>query len=288
MDWKQAAYPSNLAITAAAVAGAMILAINVFKNRKKMDDHRHHTLRWALALSVLAAACIIGAQLCYYMGDIAEPAMQRFAIAYAPAIAFPAAYFFWRCYLWTRQSLFIPGCLVIVFFLGMSIAGRNPLGKTLVLFREYKSFLNFVQQFPVPGTLVVTGRPGMFTVHGYGAISHETFTNRAKEWKTNMERKLFTNVVMEEFIHYDQVKNPRQELPPEFHTETLYEYQNDAEYYVRFSRILVKDDTGKTSTVNPASVKPNGELTEKGALSKDVFKTDTKSLFGTTKSLFHW
>lgn len=250
-DWQRLSYPSNLAITITSLIGVGLLVHRVLKKQ-----NRDISLQWALLIGGMSAVAIILAQLCYYMGDVTEPAMQRFAIAYAPAVAFAAAYFFWQSYYWTRKSWILPGCLLIIFFLGMSIAGRNPLGKTLVLFREYKSMLAFVTQFPHQGTLIVAGRPGMFTVHGYGAISRETFENRAKEWKSNIERKLFTNVIIEEFIYYDQEKNPRQPLPPEFETETLYEYQNDAEYYVRFSRIHPKKDqtNEKKNAINSINI----------------------------------
>jgi 4-amino-4-deoxy-L-arabinose transferase-like glycosyltransferase len=258
-DWRRLEQPSNLPITLAAIMGFFLLTYGAIRSIKTKQSNR--ILNWTLFLSFVSMALIIGAQLCYYMGDVTEPAMQRFTIAYAPALAFASAYFFWRCYHGTKKSLFIPGILLVIFFLGMSIAGRNPLGKTLVLFREYKAMLHFVQKFPQAGTLILSGRPGMFTVHGYGAISHDTFKNRAKEWQNNMERKLFTNVIMEEFIYYDQQKNPREPLPPEFESETLYEYQNDAEYYIRFSRVHVKGQK-RIQSQNTPSMDLNPDTTE--------------------------
>jgi hypothetical protein len=242
-DWNFVGYPTQLPVTLLAVFGLFLLIRNT-QSKGTGDQDRHSALlsRWVLGIGLLGVVGLFLPQLFYYMGNTKEPWGHRFAISYAPAVAFLAAYGLWVLFKFTKKGLFIPGVAVVLMFIGTSHAARNPLGKTLVLFREYKEFLHFVRQQPRTGTLIVADRPGMYVVHGYGAISFETLRGQVDEWKSSMERRLYTNVIAEQQIFYDSSKPPFPALPEGFTADTLYEFQNDSEYFMRFSRLKVAED----------------------------------------------
>lgn len=254
-DWKFVGYPTQLPLTLLACLGLGLAFKKAFE-QSSINSEVRALSRWVLFLGFLGVFGLLVPQLSYYMGSPKEPAGHRVAISYAPAAAFLAAYALWVLFNITRKGLFIPGFAVVLIFIGTSHAARNPLGKTLVLFREYKEFLNFVKKQPRTGTLVVADRPGMFVVHGYGAISFETLRNQAAEWKSSMERRLYTNVIIEQQIYYDTNKPAFPELPEGFGTETLFEFQNDSEYFMRYSRLIPHTETQMPILgINPGNLK---------------------------------
>ncbi len=240
-DWNFVGYPTQLPVTLLAVFG-LFLMIRTTRGKGDLDQNSVVLNRWILGLGLIGAVGLLVPQLSYYLGSPKEPAGHRVAISYAPAVAFLAAYGLWMLFRLTKNGLFIPGAAVVLMFIGTSHAARNPLGKTLVLFREYKQFLHFVRQQPRTGTLIVADRPGMYVVHGYGAISFETLRGQVDDWKSSMERRLYTNVIAEQQIFYDSSKPPFPALPEGFNAETLYEFQNDSEYFMRFSRLKVAEE----------------------------------------------
>jgi hypothetical protein len=257
-DWKFVGYPTQLPVTLFACFGLFLLIRNA--QSKVTEDKNSAVLsRWVLGLGILGVVGLLVPQLSYYMGSPKEAAGHRVAISYAPAVAFLAAYGLWVLFKFTKKGLFIPGVAVVFMFVGISHAARNPLGKTLVLFREYKEFLHFVLQQPKTGTLIVADRPGMFVVHGYGAISFETLRGQVDDWKSSMTRKLYTNVIVEQQIFYDSNKPPFPELPAGFNGEPLFEFQNDSEYFMRFSRLNVVEDLTPQGSAKPKGLKSSEE-----------------------------
>jgi hypothetical protein len=234
-DFKLRGYPTNLGISIFAIFGLALLTVKAVNQ----EGPNRQLTRWALGLGGLAILPFLVIHLSYYNGDLREqPAMHRIGLSYAPACAFLAAYFLWRFFHWTNRGLFAPGVLFLLLLLGLSTASRNPLGRTLVLFREYKEFLSFLDQHPPRGTLLVADRPGMFTVHGYGAIGFETFSKNANEWRSNLERHLYQQILVEQQVFYDKTKPPTPAIPDGFTLETLHEFQNDSEYFIRYSKLI--------------------------------------------------
>lgn len=229
-DPKGKSYPMAPGFSIAAALGLAMLGWDLYKRKNAQKR-----LLTALAGGVLVL--IIMVQLSYYLGDPRQAAAQRIGITYSGAIAALGALAFCRLAEVKRLGGLAWGLAVALTVNGFARAAANDQGKSLLLYREYKTTLAFVEKFSRVGTLVVADRPGMFAVHRYGAISDEKLAKNADDIKSGMKRKLYTNVLMEQKIYYSEKEPPKPPMPKEFVGETLFEYQNDSRYFVRISKL---------------------------------------------------
>lgn len=234
-DPKNAGYPMAPLISILAVAGFLLFLRNLILNK----DSRK-TLQ--AGLSAVALLMIVSVQLSYYLGDPRQPFVHRFALTYAPVFAYFSAVTLDRLARFKPLVVLTWVFSVYISVTGFQWASANQQGKSLTLFREYKSTLKFILTQPRAGTLVVADRPGMFTVHRYGAVSGSRFSTDAAEFKMNMRRQLYTNVLIEQKVYYHQAEPSQPAIPAGFLAETLFEYQNDSRYLIRISRLSVASD----------------------------------------------
>lgn len=230
VDPRGQGYPMAPGFSLMAIAGLGLLGVGLYKRR---DGDRRLLTALVGGLMVL----IIAVQLSYYLGDPRQAAAQRIGITYSGMIACLAALAFARLAQIKPLGGLAWAVAFALTFNGLARAAANDGGKALLLFREYKTTLDFVQKFPRIGTLVVADRPGLFTVHLYGAISDERLGKNVDDIKSGMKRKLYTNVLMEQKIFYNEKEPAKPAMPAGFTGESLYEYQNDSRYFVRISRL---------------------------------------------------
>lgn len=226
-------FPMNPYI-ACFVAGGLVLLASLLFRRRDIPNEREGAF-----LSLIGVGGIFLVHMACWVVDYRTVAVQRYAISYASAFALLAAWPLVRLARAPHGRVIAWGAVIFVLFQGLAKAGHNTQGRWLTLYREYKANLEFLSKWPHQGTLFISDRPGMYAVHQYGSMSFENANKNPNGVMDGIRRKLNPNIFVEQRIYYDRPGKPSPELSPKFPTETVYEYQNDSQYYIRISRVVV-------------------------------------------------
>ncbi len=237
-DPKQNSYPTSPALSVLAAIGLGLVLHQIW--RRPTPGARR-----AVGLLAMTFLAIVAVQLSYYLGDPRQAAAQRITITYSALIALLGG---WTLHKLGRYSRFrgaawIAGAALLI--TGLTRTATNEQGKSLLLFREYKATLAFVQTQPQLGTLMISDRPGMFAVHRYGSVSFDRFNKNSADLLSAMRRRLYTNVLVEQKIYYDKPNEPKPALKVDAESVPVFEYQNDSRYFVRVSRLTAKPDVAE-------------------------------------------
>lgn len=226
-------FPMNPGIACLALIGIMIL-FGVYRNSAKGSPERRGILLCGLGL-----ISILGVHMTCWVVDYRTVAVQRYAISYATGFAILAALTLFKLQRQPLGQIIAWGLLALVLTNGLAKSGKNTQGRWLTLYREYKMNREFLSQWPRSGTLLIADRPGMYAIHEYGAMSFDNANKNPRGIIDSIRRKLTPNVFVEQRIYYDKPYKPSPELSNKLPLETVHEYQNDSQYYVRISRIVL-------------------------------------------------
>ncbi len=235
-------FPSSPMMASVAFVG---LSVFVWRGIKKSLTKAERTMGLVIGLSTLG---ILVVQCSFYMGDVRQVFQQRFVVSYVPALSVMAVYGF----LWFEEELvdrsFRDWALWLLwsgaFALGINGLRHGDIayqGRWLTLYREYKASLAYLATYPRQNTLFISDRPGMYVVHQYGAISFETANGKLDDLSSDLRRKLYQSILVEQRIYYDPKKEPEPKLKTmeNLKLDPVFELQNDADYYMRISKIVL-------------------------------------------------
>ncbi len=233
-------FPGSPAIATLAVIGLAFLFRHLQSGGMSL-----HTKRICLIVGT-GTLLIVGVQCSYYMGDVTQVYQHRLMASHAPVLTFLALYGIVQGERKISHRYDTKWILIAIFIVvalnGLREAQIAYQGRWLTLFREYKVSLSYLLKEPKAGTLLISDRPGMFTVHGYGAISFQTASEKMGSLAEDMRRKLYVNVLVEQQVPYSSPDKPKPDLKlaPGYSLVPVFELQNDADYYVRISKIIAK------------------------------------------------
>jgi hypothetical protein len=223
----------------------------------------------------LSTLGIVLVQCSFYLGDVRQVFQQRFVVSHVPVLTVLAVYGF----IWGAEELGNTprkAWLTWILWSGVLALGINGLrladiayqGRWLTLYREYKASLGYLMTFPRQNTLFVSDRPGMYVVHQYGAISFETANDKLGDLSSDLRRKLYQSILVEQRIYYDPKKEaePRLKLDKDLKLEPVFELQNDADYYMRISKLVLVPQV--TPVVEPPPAKDKDRKKDRPAKSK--------------------
>ena len=263
-------FPTSPLISTLAFIGLAMLSRQWYSGRISV-----HAKMVSLIIG-LGTLLILVVQCAFYMGDVTQVYQHRFMVSHAPALTLLALYGLVQ---FERQiSLHYDiKWMLIAFFTVTALNGLREAqiayqGRWLTLFREYKASLNYLLKEPKAGTLFISDRPGMFIVHGYGAIGFGTAHEKMESLAEDMRRKLYVNVLVEQQIPYsspDKAK-PDLKLAPGYSLVPVFELQNDAEYYMRLSKIVAKSLPEAPPAEPPVAPHGKGKLGKTPQKAKDA------------------
>jgi hypothetical protein len=270
-------FPSSPMMATVAFVG---LSVFVWRGIKKSLTKSQLSMALVIGLSV---AGILVVQCSFYMGDVRQVFQQRFVVSYVPALSVMAVYGF----LWFEEELvgrsFRDWALWLLWSgaLALAINGLRQgdiayQGRWLTLYREYKASLAYLATYPRQNTLFVSDRPGMYVVHQYGAISFETANAKLDDLTSDLRRKLYQSILVEQKIYYDSKREPEPKLKvsDKIKLEPVFELQNDADYYMRISKMVLVPEVNL-----PLEISPNLEKsTKKDKLFKQKSGRSSKGL----------
>jgi hypothetical protein len=236
-----------------AVAGFLLALVKILLRRSAISPSGEYVFL-AGSLSFLGLLVVVFS---YYWGNLTYVFTLRLGIIFIPFLVVPACYLVSEILTlsvrWGIPAQFgklsaLMGISLVLWF--WPVAGKNEAVEKLTLNRLYQSTLSFLQaEYPAHNNLIVTDRPGMYTVHQWGAVSTGYARNKYDSILEGLEKKLYQNVLVIQEVSYDTgLANEATEIPDVLHLETLFETQFDAEKAMRISRVVgrtePKDGTG--------------------------------------------
>ena len=226
--------PHSAFILGLSVIGCVLCIYWMVKRLVPRDRPRADTQFAAAVVGWMALQLFI--VFTYYWGRSQHPAASRLIIAIDTFFSFPAA---WALTVLLRR--FKPAVTWVVcaglFAIYLPVAAEYRILNELTLTREAATTWRFFESLHENRILIVTDRPGLYTIMNYGAVD---FDNAKQDPAVidGMTRHLFYDIYLVQQIDLGTNKAlPQFEIWPERGRTPLIEFQNDANATVRISRL---------------------------------------------------
>jgi two-component sensor histidine kinase len=172
----------------------------------------------------------------YVWGRPNHPASGRLILAVDVFFSFAAAWAITVGLQKVRQSIPILVC-VGLFLMSVPAAAEGRFLNQLTLIRQAAAQWKFFEKIDDKRIMIVTDRPGLFTVMDYGTVEIAA-AKQNSELLNELNRRLFNDLYVIQEIDLETKKpKPEFELWPDTPKESLLEFQNDASSMVRISKI---------------------------------------------------
>jgi hypothetical protein len=173
----------------------------------------------------------------YIWGRAQHPAASRLLISIDTFFAFPAA--------WTLVAMLkrlrpftAPLIAAGVFAIYLPVASEYRILNELTLTREASTGWRFFESLHEKRILIVTERPGVYTVMEYGAVDFESAKNDPSLLEA-FKRHLFYDIYLVQQIDLATTKPmPQYDIWPDRERMPMLEFQNDGNATVRISRLV--------------------------------------------------
>jgi hypothetical protein len=169
-------------------------------------------------------------------GRAQHPAASRLVIAIDTFFSFPAA---WILTVWLKRMrpFVAPLIAAAIFAVYLPVASEFRILNELTLTREAATTWRFFESLHENRILIVTDRPGLYTIMNYGALDFDNAKNDGSLLDAHA-RHLFYDIYLVQQIDLTTKKPLQQfEIWPERARTPMIEFQNDANATIRISRL---------------------------------------------------
>jgi hypothetical protein len=172
----------------------------------------------------------------YVWGRAQHPAASRLVIAIDTFFAFPAAWLL-TVALQRFRPFVVMSIAAALFAIYVPVASEYRILNELTLTREAATTWRFFENLHENRIMVITDRPGLYTIMNYGATDFES-AKADPSLLPSLDRRLFFEMYLVQQIDLTTHNPiPGHEIWPERPRSTMIEFQNDANATVRISRL---------------------------------------------------
>lgn len=172
----------------------------------------------------------------YFWGRSQHPAAARLILAIDTFFSFPAA---WALTAMLKRCKPVVTWVICagIFAIYLPVAAEYRILNELTLTREAATTWRFFESLHESRILIVTDRPGLYTIMNYGAIDFEN-AKQDPGVLQGLSRHLFYDIYLIQQIDINSGKPlPQFDIWPERTSTPLLEFQNDINTTVRISRL---------------------------------------------------
>lgn len=228
------AQPHSALIIGLGIAGGILWLYYHWKQRSTLQ-RASVELRFAATVAVWMV-CQFIILFSYVWGRPQHPASARLVLPVDVFFSFAAAYALGDALRRVRSLIPLLICGAI-FMMSIPAAAEGRFLNQLTLIRQASAQWKFFEKLDEKRILIITDRPGLFTVMNYGTMDF-TAAKPGQNLLHELSRRLFVDLyVIQEIDLTTQKPKPDFELWPETPKVTLYEFQNDANTVIRISKI---------------------------------------------------
>lgn len=203
---------------------------------------------WLLLMALISFA--------YRWGKPMHPASCRLYVAMDGVFSFTAAYLLVQLAQFARRiGAWLPTVIASLLFVAyVPVAAEARFINELTLTRQAAETWRFFEKLGTKHILVVTDRPGLFTVMEYGSIDL-VVAKQSQDLLIELSRRLYKDIYVIQEISLDTNKPLADfEIWPDHPMETVLEFQNTESTSVRVAKI--KHDWGNGILPPPAPPAP--------------------------------
>jgi hypothetical protein len=173
----------------------------------------------------------------YIWGRAQHPAAARLMILIDTFFSFPAAWVLVQ--LCRRARPFLPVLVAVALLvIYLPVASEYRVLNELTLTREASATWRFFASLHEKRIMIVTERPGLYTIMEYGATDYES-ARQDSQLLDALSRHLFYDIYLVQQIDLTSKKPlPQFEIWPDRPKQTMLEFQNDANATVRIARLI--------------------------------------------------
>lgn len=240
--------PHGVVIMAIGIIGAVVLIAMLNKDRimplikgqgwtkgEVVEDKPKHSRQFAVFLVawLLLMALISFA---YRWGKPLHPASCRLYVAMDGVFSFTAAWLLVQ--VGRRIGAWLPTVIAsLVFIAYVPVAAEARFINELTLTRQAVETWRYFEKLGTKRILVVTDRPGLFTVMEYGSIDL-VVAKQSQDLLIELSRRLYNDIYVIQEISLDTNKPlPDFEIWPDHPMETVLEFQNTESTSVRVAKL---------------------------------------------------
>ena len=227
-------------VTWLALLGCGILLVQVlFRGRAVARETKLIALAAALSFVFL---CVV--VFSYYWGNLTAVWTIRLGIIFLPFFivlaCVPLQVMINGMSLWQielRKIVILASFACLVFY--WPVAAKNQAVSELVIFREYKSSLEFLHEtYSNRDNLIISSRPGLYAVHRWGSVNFQYAERHRVRIHRELKRKLYQDVLVIQVLEYGSDKAIRgTALSKEFQLTPVYETQFNSTARLRISKL---------------------------------------------------
>lgn len=230
-----AAQPAHSGILIALGVVGCILWLRWLCQRLLARDWRSPEVRFAVFVTVwmVVQAILV---FTYVWGRAQHPASARLLIAIDTFVAFPAA---WLLTVWLRRWTPLVAVLLAVAIVGfyLPVASQHRMLNRLTQTREAATTWAFFESLHEKRIIIVTDRPGLYTIMEYGAMDFETARRDPVIFDALAHRLFYDIYLVQQISLTTKQPLPGYDIWPTRSLQTMLEFQNDANVMVRISRV---------------------------------------------------
>jgi hypothetical protein len=226
--------PHSALVIGLGVMGCLLLTRTLWKRRAAIPRSSAE-LRF-IAMVAVWMVCQFIILFSYVWGRPQHPASARLILPLDVFFGFTAAFTLFQVFQRVRPVIPILVCATL-FLMSIPAAAEGRFLNQLTLIRQASAQWKFFERLGEKRILIVTDRPGLFTVMDYGAVDFNT-AKPDQNLLYELSRRLFVDLyVIQEIDLTTQKPKPAFEIWPDRHKVALYEFQNDANTVIRIAKI---------------------------------------------------
>lgn len=192
---------------------------------------------------LITAACLFAnwtMYTSYHMGKVDHASASRYYVVFCVLLSVLALIIANHFRIFRQKPVSILALSILMFMIYHPVSVEDRFSRTQTLPREYRFVMNFLKEESKKNRnfLVITKRPGQYTVHNYGAVNFN-YANTNKSVVKDYNRHLYENIFVIQDIEYKTSKVTKgTRLNKKFVLEKLVESQNKSVWFTRISKVV--------------------------------------------------
>ena len=229
--------PHSALLLTLGLIGSGLVLLSLWKLAHQRE--RNVAMERFAVFAIVWAGMMAAIYFSYSWGKPLHPASARLFVPFDAFVSLLAAWVV--ALLCRRASLWLPSLVAAAaVFLHVSVASEGRLINELTLTREAAQIWRYFAQLHDKNIMVVTDRPGLYTVMDYGA-QDLSVAKQGQDLTFELSRHLYRDMyVIQEIDLTTKQPLPEFEIWPEHKKESVLEFQNAENSTVRVARIVLE------------------------------------------------